>query len=183
MLGTLVRGRICVGGGAASATRKALTIATNYADRRRQFREPGLGEEILLLDYLAHQRRLLPNIAQAYAFGFAQNQLALDLQKVTDQAGSDTQAARTLETFAAGMKAAQTRWANDTIQQCREACGGAGYMSDNAITLLRQDADVFATFEGDNTVLLQLVAKALLLHYRTSWGRWTCAAPPRRRRV
>ena len=68
------------------------------------------------------------------------------------------------------MKAAQTRWANDTIQECREACGGAGYMSDNALTLLRQDADIFATFEGDNTVLLQLVTKALLTDYRQVWG-------------
>ncbi len=170
MLGTLVRGRICVGGGAASAARKALTISVDYANRRRQFREPGLGQEIALLDYLTHQRRLLPNVAAAYAFGFAQNELSLELQKVMDAEGSDPQAARALETLAAGMKSLQTRWANDTLQECREACGGAGYMSDNAITLLRQDADVFATFEGDNTVLLQLVAKALLLHYKTSWG-------------
>lgn len=170
MLGTLVRGRICVGGGAASAARKALTISVNYANQRSQFREPGLGHEILLLDYLTHQRRLLPNVAAAYAFGFAQNELSLELQRVMDAEGADPHAARALETLAAGMKSMQTRWANDTLQECREACGGAGYLSDNAITLARQDADVFATFEGDNTVLLQLVAKALLLNYKTSWG-------------
>jgi len=170
MLGTLVRGRICVGGGSASATRKALTIATRYALQRRQFRLPGLGEEIPLLDYQAHQRKLLPNIAKAYAYGFAQNELALQLQRVTDAAGTDVKAARELETRAAGMKALLTRWGNDTLQVCREACGGAGYMSENGLTLLRQDADVFATFEGDNTVLLQLVAKALLLDYKQSWG-------------
>lgn len=170
MLGTLVRGRICVGGGAASATRKSLTIAVTYANRRRQFREPGLGEEIALLDYLTHQRRLLPHVATAYAFGFAQNHISLELQKVMDAEGSDAKASRALETLAAGLKAAQTTWANTAIQECREACGGAGYLSDNAITLARQDADVFATFEGDNTVLLQLVAKALLLNYKASWG-------------
>ena len=84
--------------------------------------------------------------------------------------GADPVAARELETRAAGMKALLTRWANDTVQQCREACGGAGYMADNGLTLTRQDVDIFATFEGDNTVLLQLVAKALLLDYQTSWG-------------
>ncbi len=170
MLGTLVRGRICVGGGAASGTRKALSIATRYALQRTQFRLPGLGEEILLLDYQTHQRKLLPNIAKAYAYGFAQNEIALQLQRVTDAAGSDPTAARELETRAAGMKALLTRWSNDTIQVCREACGGAGYISENGITLIRQDADVFATFEGDNTVLLQLVAKALLLDYKKTWG-------------
>jgi len=170
MLGTLVRGRICVGAGAASATRKALTIAIDYGLRRRQFRAPGLGEEVPLLNYLTHQRRLLPAVAAAYAYGFAVNELAQQLQRVQDAEGADPQAARELETRAAGIKAALTRFANDTLQACREACGGAGYISANGITLPRQDADIFATFEGDNTVLLQLVAKALLLEYKTTWG-------------
>ncbi|MFV0406448.1 MAG: acyl-CoA dehydrogenase [Propioniciclava sp.] len=170
MLGTLVRGRICVGGGAASATRKALTIATSYALRRRQFRMPGRSTEILLLDYQTHQLKLLPEIARAYAYGFAMNDLALALQQVIDADGTDPRAARQLETRAAGMKALLTRWANDTIQVCREACGGAGFFSENGLTLLRQDADVFATFEGDNTVLMQLVAKALLVDYQQTWG-------------
>lgn len=170
MLGTLVRGRVCVGGGAASAARRALTIAVQYANQRSQFRKPGLGEEIILMDYLSHQRRLLPDVARAYAYGYAQNELALQLERIMTADGADPVAARELETRAAGMKALLTRWANDTVQQCREACGGAGYMADNGLTLTRQDVDIFATFEGDNTVLLQLVAKALLLDYQTSWG-------------
>jgi len=173
MLGTLVRGRICVAGGAASATRRALSVATRYALTRTQFRLPGLGGEIPLLDYEAHQRKLLPNIARAYAYGFAQNEVALELQRVYDQtvaAEVEPERARALETRAAGMKALLTRWANDTVQVCREACGGAGYLSENGLTLTRSDVDVFATFEGDNTVLLQLVAKALLLDYKKSWG-------------
>lgn len=170
MLGTLVRGRICVGSAAAMATRKALTIATRYALQRTQFNRPGAGGEITLLDYQTHQRKLLPNIARAYASGFAINVVSEQLQRVNDTRGSDPTAARELETRAAGLKATLTRWTNDTIQLCREACGGAGYMTENGLTLLRQDADVFATFEGDNTVLMQLVAKALLLDYKKSWG-------------
>lgn len=170
MLGTLVRGRICVGGGAASATRKALTIAARYALKRKQFRRPSIGDEVLLMEYQLHQRKLLPEIARAYAFGFAQNEIAQQMQRVADAVEPDAIAARELETRAAGMKMMQTRWANDTIQVCREACGGAGYMSENAITLLRQDVDIFATFEGDNTPLALLVAKALLLEYKATWG-------------
>ncbi|AQP43717.1 acyl-CoA dehydrogenase [Tessaracoccus flavus] len=170
MLGTLVRGRICVGGGAASGARKALAIAVHHGLNRRQFRRAGLGEEIPLFDYLSHQRRLLPHVARAYAYGFAQNELAQQLQRVLDQEDPGSPASRELETRAAGMKALLTRWALDAIQEAREACGGAGYMSDNGITMTRQDADIFATFEGDNTVLLQLVAKALLLEYKSTWG-------------
>ncbi|MDO5736505.1 MAG: acyl-CoA dehydrogenase [Propionibacteriaceae bacterium] len=170
MLGTLVRGRICVGSGAAMATRKALSIATRYSLQRKQFRKPGMGQEVTLLDYQTHQRKLLPNIAKAYAYGFAVNEVSQHLQRVSEASGEDPSKARELETRAAGLKAVLTRWANDTIQVCREACGGAGYMSENGITLIRQDADIFATFEGDNTVLLQLVAKALLVDYKKTWG-------------
>lgn len=170
MLGTLVRGRVSIAGAAAVAGRRALSIATRYALRRRQFSAPGHEGEVVLLDYLAHQRKLLPSIAQAYAFGFAQNELATTLHQVQGQEVRDVTAQRELESRAAGMKAATTAWANQTIQVCREACGGAGYMSENQLTGIRADADVFATFEGDNTVLLQLVAKGLLTHYRETWG-------------
>jgi acyl-CoA oxidase len=52
------------------------------------------------------------------------------------------------------------------IQTCREACGGAGYLSVNRFAALKADTDVFTTFEGDNTVLMQLVAKGLLTEFR-----------------
>jgi acyl-CoA oxidase len=77
---------------------------------------------------------------------------------------------RELEAAAAGAKVAATWHAVDTIQTCREACGGAGYLAENQLTALRADTDVFATFEGDNTVLMQLVAKGLLTGYRDQFG-------------
>ena len=170
MLGALVRGRICIGGGAAVATRRALSIATRYADRRTQFQHPGTDDETPLLDYLAHQRKLLPAIARAYALGFAQNELFDTYARVTSDPSHAPRAQRSLETLAAGLKAFNTEFANASIQVCREACGGAGYMSENRLTQLRADTDVFATFEGDNTVLLQLVAKGVLTNYREVWG-------------
>jgi acyl-CoA oxidase len=66
---------------------------------------------------------------------------------------------------AAGLKAANTWHASRAIQETREACGGAGYMAENRLIALRQDIDVFTTFEGDNHVLTQLVAKELLTTY------------------
>jgi acyl-CoA oxidase len=53
---------------------------------------------------------------------------------------------------------------------CREACGGAGYLQENRLPHLKADTDVFTTFEGDNTVLLQLVAKSLLTEWRQQFG-------------
>ncbi|MGC3994282.1 MAG: acyl-CoA dehydrogenase [Propionicimonas sp.] len=170
MLGTLVRGRVCIAAGGGVAARRALSIATRYALKRRQFAAPGHPDGVVLMDYLIHQRRLLPGIARAYALGFAQNELTAALVHIQGGGAHTEREQRQLETMAAGLKATATRFANDTIQECREACGGAGYMAENRLVGLRADADVFATFEGDNTVLLQLVAKALLTDYKQVWG-------------
>ena len=165
MLGTLIRGRVTVGGSAAAAARVALDIATRYALQRRQFSAPGGDDEVLIMDYLVHQRRLLPLIARSYALQFAQNELVAkchDLQTCEDP---DPEEQRELEARAAGLKAASTWHASRAIQEAREACGGAGYMAENRLIALRADTDVFTTFEGDNHVLSQLVAKELLTNY------------------
>jgi acyl-CoA oxidase len=166
MLGTLIQGRISVAGGAGSATKLALTIAIRYGEKRRQFSAPGTDEEIVVLDYLAHQRRLLPALAKSYAIHFAQADLVADLNDL--EIGDPKR--RELETRAAGMKAIATWHATRTIQDCREACGGAGYLAENRLPGLKADTDVFTTFEGDNTVLLQLVAKELLTDFKDHFG-------------
>jgi len=174
MLGTLVQGRVCVGGAGINAAKVAITIAVKYALQRRQFGNPGSEHEELLLDYGMHQRRLLPLLARTYAMHFAQERVALDLHRVFNrfgevEAADDEHDRRALEARAAGTKALGTWHASRTIQECREACGGAGYLSVNRFDALRADTDVFTTFEGDNTILLQLVAKGLLTDYKDSF--------------
>ncbi len=165
MLGTLVRGRITVGGSAGAAARVALDIATRYALQRKQFSAPGDDGEVLIMDYLVHQRRLFPLIAKSYALQFAQNELVAKCHDVQTADAPDAEEQRELEARAAGLKAANTWHASRAIQEAREACGGAGYMAENRLVALRGDTDVFTTFEGDNHVLTQLVAKELLTAY------------------
>lgn len=163
MLGALVAGRVCVGLAGLSATKSALTIAIRYALERRQFETGDNGPEQLLLDYPTHQRRLLPRLAKTYAYSFAMSQLA------EDYVNADESQIRKIETKAAGLKAMATWHATDTIQECREACGGKGYLAENRISFLKADSDIFTTFEGDNTVLMQLVAKGLLTEFKQSF--------------
>ncbi|RZU19950.1 acyl-coenzyme A oxidase [Kribbella rubisoli] len=170
MLGTLVQGRVSVGGAAINASKVALTIAIRYGDQRRQFGAPGNAEETVLLDYRMHQRRLLPLLARTYALHFAQAELVEEFARVFND-DRDEHDRRALEAQAAGTKALGTWHATETIQMCREACGGAGYLAENRLATLKADTDVFTTFEGDNTVLLQLVAKGLLTDYRESFGK------------
>jgi acyl-CoA oxidase len=169
MLGTLIQGRVSVGGAAITASKLALTIAIRYALKRRQFGPPGGDSEALLIDYRVHQRRLFPLLAKTYALHFAQELLVAELHRVFTNDAPDRDR-RKLEGLAAGVKAAATWHATETIQTCREACGGAGYMAENRFAALKADTDVFTTFEGDNTVLLQLVAKGLLTDYKERFG-------------
>ncbi|NKY31238.1 acyl-CoA dehydrogenase family protein [Nocardia gamkensis] len=164
-LGTLVRGRVSVGGAAAAGARVALSIAMRYALQRRQFSDPDTGVETVLLDYRSHQRRLLPLVAKSYALAFAQNDLVRRMHLVQTGQNLEEGAQRALEKRAAGLKVAQTNHATRAIQECREACGGAGYLTENRLVTLKADTDVFTTFEGDNVVLTQLVAKELLTSY------------------
>ncbi len=163
MLGTLVGGRISVARFALSAARTGQAIAIRYASRRRQFGPAG-GEERLLVDYQAHQRRLMPALATSYACDFALK--ALSRRYVEFRPGAQ----REIEVEAAGLKAYVTWHTTATLQACRECCGGQGVLAVNRIGALKSDTDVYATFEGDNTVLMQLVAKGLLTEYRQQFG-------------
>lgn len=163
MLGTLVQGRVSLDGAATVASKLALTIAIRYGSERRQF--AGGDGEVVLMDYQRHQRRLLPRLAQTYAMSFA-HEVFLDKFDAVFSGAADTDADREdLETLAAALKPLSTWGALDILQEAREACGGQGFLAENRLVQLRADLDIYATFEGDNNVLLQLVAKRLLTDY------------------
>jgi acyl-CoA oxidase len=163
MLGTLVAGRISIACASVSAGKAALTIAIRYADRRRQFGPDG-EPEVPVLDYTVMQRALLPRLATAYALHFATRQLVRRFARRRDDEAQE------IETLAAALKAFASDWTVDTVQACREACAGQGYLHHNRLGSLRNDTDVFTTFEGANPVLYQLVARGLLTGYREEFG-------------
>lgn len=163
MLGTLVGGRVSVALAALSAGKSALAIAVRYGAGRRQFGPVGERERVIL-DYRTHQLRLMPRLATTYALDFALKHLALAYTAATEENR------REVEGLAAGLKAFATWHATDTIQTCREACGGQGYLAENRFAALKADTDIFTTFEGDNTVLMQLLAKGLLTGYKRQFS-------------
>jgi len=170
MLGNLIQGRICISGASVSASKSALTIAVRYGLRRTQFGPPD-EPEVALLDYRTHQRRLMPLLARTYALHFAQAELLERFHRAQSEgAHTSEREQRQLESLAAGMKATASWHATETIQCSRECCGAAGYMSVNRFAALKADTDVFTTFEGDNTVLMMLVARGLLTDYRDDFG-------------
>lgn len=165
MLGALVAGRVSVGIAGNTGAKSALSIAVKYALKRRQFAAKDGEQETLIMDYPSHQKRLIPRIAKTYALNFALHELQAFYARQYK-----TGEMREVETLAAGLKAYATWHATDAIQECREACGGKGYLTENRLVDLKADTDIFTTFEGDNTVLLQLVAKGLMSEFRDNFN-------------
>ncbi len=163
MLGTLVGGRIGIPRAGLSAVKSGLTIAIRYGDQRKQFGPEG-GSEVPILNYRTHQRRLMPLLANAYALHFSLQHLT---SRFINRTESDMQE---IEALAAALKSFSTWNTTHALQECRECCGGKGYLSENRIDRLKNDTDIFTTFEGDNTVLMQLVAKSRLTEFRHEFG-------------
>ncbi|MGF1638672.1 MAG: acyl-CoA dehydrogenase, partial [Cyclobacteriaceae bacterium] len=125
---------------------------------------PEGGEEVPILNYRMHQRRLMPLLANAYAIHFALQYLT---SRFINRSEDEMQE---IEALAAGLKAVGTWNTTRTLQECREACGGKGYLTENRIDDLKNDTDVYTTFEGDNVVLLQLVAKSRLSKFKKGFS-------------
>ncbi|MDQ0893369.1 acyl-CoA dehydrogenase family protein [Agromyces ramosus] len=171
MLGTLVQGRVSLDGAATNAAAMALAIAITYGNQRRQFNAGSDTDEEVLLDYQRHQRRLLPKLATTYAQIFAHDEFLVKFDAVFSGESDTDDDRQDLETMAAALKPLSTWHALETLQEAREASGGAGFLAENRMVGLRQDLDIYVTFEGDNNVLLQLVAKRLLTDYSKQFAK------------
>jgi acyl-CoA oxidase len=163
MLGTLVGGRIGIPRSGNAASKLGLAIAIKYGDGRKQFGPEG-ASEVPILNYRTHQRRLMPLLANAFALHFALQYLTDRFLKRTEEEMQE------IEALAAGLKSFGTWNTTATLQECREACGGKGYLSENRIGDLKGDSDIYTTFEGDNTVLMQLVAKSRLTEFKQEFS-------------
>ncbi|KAI5452912.1 fatty-acyl coenzyme A oxidase [Naganishia albida] len=174
--GALLSGRIAMVADSSNTAKKALTIALRYAVVRRQFSAGKNQLETQLIDYPIHQRRLIPYMAQAIAIGFT----SLILTKMYNEL---TEAMETLEpgdpnlkdvlsklkethSTSAGLKAFCTWACLETIDKCRQSCGGHGYSAYSGLPNMYADFAVQCTWEGDNTILSLQSGRALI----SSWA-------------
>lgn len=150
-VGGLTTGRMLIGQGAIDACKVGLCVAIRYSAQRPQF-----GDKIVL-DYVTHQRRLFPGLAATYALHIAM----ADLKNIFTRKPQPGDA-KLIHIISSGLKAAATWTRVEVLQNCRECCGGMGFLAANKIGPLKTDTDIDVTFEGDNTVLMQQVARALV---------------------
>ena len=150
----------------ASNLTKVVPIAVRYSAVRRQF---GIdGQELPVIEYQMQQWRLFPYLASAYVMKVFSETFFLNFIEfmLNGMAGGDkdelAMAGAEIHAISSSAKPLAGWLARDAIQECREACGGHGYLRSAGIGQLRNDHDANNTYEGDNNVLLQQASNWLV---------------------
>uniref|UniRef100_A0A671LV95 Acyl-coenzyme A oxidase n=1 Tax=Sinocyclocheilus anshuiensis TaxID=1608454 RepID=A0A671LV95_9TELE len=166
-LGALSGGRVGITRMALVNLKLGVTVAVRFSATRRQF-GPKEDEEIPVLEYQLQQWRLIPFLAAVYALehftrsfcmNFVEFQIGLLMKDKSDR---QAELGREIHAMSCASKPLGSWTAQRGIQECREACGGHGYLAMNRLGDLRDDNDPNCTYEGDNNVLLQQTSNYLL---------------------
>ncbi|CAI8050684.1 Peroxisomal acyl-coenzyme A oxidase 3 [Geodia barretti] len=166
-LGTLSSGRVGITELCVTNLRLAVCIAIRYSAVRRQF-GPTPDEELPVLEYQTQQWRLLPYVAAVYVISHFSRRLHGEFvnfmiaSMMGDKSDRQAELGREIHAISSTSKPLSGFTARDGIQECREACGGHGYLAVNRLGVLRDDNDPNLTYEGDNHVLLQQTSNYLL---------------------
>lgn len=179
--GALSGGRVSICGIATTYLVKAITIAVRYSAARKQFGPENGPEELPVLEYQAQQYRLFPYLAAAYAsvvfshwFNKQYNEMLLKVRSGGQKGPNVGMEIHALSSAAKPFMAWQTR---DAIQECREACGGHGYLKVAGIGDLRNNHDANSTYEGESNVLLQQASNWLLSVARRGFETFKSQSP------
>ncbi|XP_039678908.1 peroxisomal acyl-coenzyme A oxidase 3-like [Perca fluviatilis] len=166
-LGALSVGRVSITRMALVNLKLALIVAIRFSSTRRQF-GPKNTEEIPVLEYQLQQWRLIPYLAAAYALEHFSKSIFMNFfefqigQMMREKSDRQAEMGREIHAIASSSKPLGSWIAQRGIQECREACGGHGYLAMNRLGDLRNDNDPNCTYEGDNNVLLQQTSNYLL---------------------
>ena len=180
---TWVRSTIVMQSGYVLA--RGATIAIRYCAVRRQFQDrdapEGTKGETQVINYKMVQIRLFTLLAATFALHFAgkamQDLYQANQQKMKDmvsdsgpgpealQSGADLLA--DLHASSCGLKSLGSTIAAEGLEVCRRATGGHGYSDYSGIGRYYADYLPTVTWEGDNFMLTQQVARYLLKSARS----------------
>ncbi|XP_063822074.1 peroxisomal acyl-coenzyme A oxidase 3 [Ostrinia nubilalis] len=171
-LENLSAGRVGIMQESCHSISSAVAIAIRYAASRKQF--GGKDAEIPLIEYELHQWRLFGYVAAAVVFrvyieSFTRVYLGF-VEKSHSGVRVDnlSEAVSEIHAMVSCSKPLLTWTVLDAAQQCREACGGHGFLKCANLGDIRSNHEPTVTYEGDNNVLSQQTGNWLLRQYEAA---------------
>lgn len=134
-MGALSAGRVGICGRVSAVMIKAVTTAVRYSAVRRQFGPDGSSEEFPVLEYPAQQYRVLPHLASTYAIQIFSHWIAKvygEMNLMSERGDNVSDIGMEMHAISSAGKAISTWTAFTACQDCREACGGHGYLKGNS---------------------------------------------------
>ncbi|GAM21273.1 hypothetical protein SAMD00019534_044480 [Acytostelium subglobosum LB1] len=162
ILSQMIAGRIFITFASVRSMKILTSIAIRYALKRLQFGSNPSAPETPILEYPTHYLTLMPMVASLYALDAVKSYLAKRFKDRSD--GSE------IHVLASGFKALTSHFTTVSALELRRLCGGHGYSAYSRFSILLATMDVGRTFEGDNTLLYQQVAKDLLTQFKKEYS-------------
>lgn len=156
---------------------RATTVATRYLTVRRQFNNPtsrndadlNPGLETQVINYPMVQNRLFPMIAQSYAlFAAGSVMMGKYISLMTDLSSGNIDALAEVHAMSSALKSYCTTIGAAGTEECRKLMGGHGFSYFTGIAHLFASIVPSNTYEGDNYVLTQQMARYLLKEVKTA---------------
>lgn len=128
-LAVLPAGRLTTMSSALEYFAKAIPIAVRYSAVRKQSGPSTDEPEWSIIEYPAQQMRVFPHLANAYVVWNCITYLAdIGTQFYSEEFEKTAESFQELHAICSAGKSIVTWLCRDAIQDCREACGGHGYM-------------------------------------------------------
>lgn len=169
--GTMTHVRVGIVRDMGTLLSKAVTIAMRYSIVRHQSPIDPNQPEPKVIEHVTQQMKIFPLIAKVFAIKFAADNLMRMYLKVTSEIErGDLERLPELHALSCCLKAVSSNEAVQSVEICRLACGGHGFLQSSGFHDIYTNCTAAQTYEGENTVMLLQTARYLMKAWSQALG-------------